>query len=262
MKFVTLGLVALLLGTAGAAVAENLRIGASADYAPWESVDTSGEIVGFDRDVGDELCKRLSLTCTWANQSFDGLLPSLQVGKFDALMSAMSINEERAQMVEFTRAYADAPTGFVGLIDNAMDEKISKEDLLAGLAGKVVGVQSGTTQEQVLNAHMPNVQVRSYERNEQLVDDLRAGRVDVGMMELSAWEPFMEGGAASGLKHIGPQLTGADYPEFGQGQGIALKKGNVELKDRLDGAINEMLKDGTIEALSQKWFGYDVSSKM
>lgn len=262
MKFVTLGLVALLLGTAGAAVAEDLRIGSSADYAPWESVDASGEIIGFDRDVADEMCKRLSLTCSWTNQSFDGLLPSLQVGKFDALMSGMSINEERAKMVEFTRAYADAPNGFAALVDNAMTDKTSKEDLLAGLAGKVIGVQSGTTHEQVVTAHMPDAEVRSYERNEQLVEDLRAGRVDVGLMEMSAWEPFLEGGDASGLKHIGPQLTGADYPEFGQGQGIALKKGNTEMKARMDGVIDAMLKDGTITALSQKWFGYDVSSKM
>lgn len=262
MKIVTLGLVALLLGTAGIAAAEDLRIGSSADYAPWESVDASGEIVGFDREFADKLCKRLSLTCTWTNQSYDGLLPSLQVGKFDALISAMSINEERAQMVDFSRPYADAPTGFVGLIDNALTAETGKDDLIAALSGKVIGVQSGTTQEQVVSAHMPDAEVRSYERPEQLADDLRAGRIDVGLMEMSAWDPFLAGGETSGLKRIGPQLSGADYAEFGQGQGIALKKGNTELKARMDGAINEMLTDGTLRKLSDKWFGYDVSSKM
>lgn len=259
MKLVTMSLLALTLG-AGMAAAEDLRIGSSADYAPWESVDGNGEIVGFDRDMADELCKRLSLNCTWSNQSYDGLLPSLLVGKFDALISGMSINAERAAQVDFTRAYADAPNGFVGLSDNALDENTTKEDLLAALAGKVIGVQSGTTHEQVVTAHLPEVEVRSYERPEQLADDLRAGRVDAGLMEISAWEPFLKD-EAGGLKRVGPLLTGADYPEFGEGQGIALKKGNTELKARMDAEINKMLQDGTMAALSEKWFGYDVSSK-
>lgn len=262
MKIFTLGLIALTLGTAGLAAAQDLRIGSSADYAPWESVDANGEIVGFDRDFADELCKRLTLNCTWTNQAYDGLLPSLQVGKFDALISAMSINAERAQMVDFSIAYADAPNGFVGLADNALSAETSKEDLIAALSGKVIGVQSGTTHEQVVSAHLPDAEVRSYERPEQLADDLRAGRIDMGLMEMSAWEPFLEGGEASGLKRIGPQLTDADYAEFGQGQGIAMKKGNDELKARIDGAIKEMLADGTLRTISDKWFGYDVSSKM
>lgn len=261
MKFVTLCLVAMLLGTAGVASAEELRIGTSADYAPWESVDASGEIVGFDRDFGDELCKRLALTCTWTNQSYDGLLPSLQVGKFDALISAMSINEERAKMVDFSIPYSEAPNVFVSLSDSELTAEISKDDLIAALADKAIGVQSGTTHEQVVTAHLSDADVRSYERPEQLVDDLRAGRIDIGLMEMSAWEPFLEGGETSGLKVVGPQLTGADYPEFGQGQGIALKKGNSELKERMDAAIKDMLADGTLKTLSDKWFGYDVSSK-
>lgn len=259
MKTITLGLLALTLG-AGMAAAEDIRIGSSADYAPWETVDAKGEIVGFDRDFADELCKRLELNCTWTNQSYDGLLPSLLVGKFDALISGMSINAERAQSVDFTIAYADAPSGFVMLRDAALSEETSKADLIAALSGKVVGVQSGTTHEQVMTAHLPEADVRSYERPEQLIDDLRAGRLDAGLMETSAAEPFLTE-AANDLKRVGPQLSGADYPEFGQGQGIALKKGNTDLKARMDGEITKMLADGTLSALSQKWFGYDVSSK-
>lgn len=259
MKLFTLGLFALSLGTANMVSAQELRIGSSADYAPWESVDASGEIIGFDRDFADELCKRLELNCIWTNQSYDGLLPSLLVGKFDAIISGMSINAERAKQVDFTIAYADAPNGFVGLSDNALTADSSKEDLLAGLADKTIGVQSGTTHEQVAGVHLPDATVRSYERPEQLVEDLRAGRIDVGLMELSAWAPFLEA-ENSGLVRLGPQLSGADFPEFGEGQGIALTKGS-DMKAKMDAEISKMLSDGTLTALSLKWFGYDVSSK-
>lgn len=97
---------ALVLGaTLTSAGAQQLHIGTSADYPPWELVDASGQIIGFDRDVGDELCKRMETSCEWQNQTYDGLLPGLQVGKFDLVMSGVSINEERAQRVDFSAAY-------------------------------------------------------------------------------------------------------------------------------------------------------------
>lgn len=259
MKFVTSSLLALTFGLATAASAADLRIGSSADYPPWESVDANNEIVGFDRDMGDELCKRINANCVWTNQAYDGLLPSLQVGKFDAIISGMSINEERAKMVDFTIAYADAPNSFAGPAASELSAATSKEELIAALSGKVIGVQSGTTHEQVLQAHFPDVDVRSYERPDQIADDLRAERLDAGLMEVSAWQPFLEG-SESGLKTFGPQLTSADYAEFGFGQGIALAKDSA-LKADMDKAIAEMLADGTIEKLSVKWFGYDLSSK-
>src|SRR6478735_198436 len=98
---------------AGTAFADELRIGTSADYPPWESVDASGNIIGFDKDVGDEICKRIAATCNWQNQAYDGLLPGLQVGKFDLVISGVSINDERSQKVDFSAAYADAPNAIV-----------------------------------------------------------------------------------------------------------------------------------------------------
>lgn len=259
MKKISLLLLALFSVTSAAA--DDLRIGTSADYPPWEYVNAANEIIGFDRDFGDELCKRIGAECTWVNQAYDGLLPGLQVGKFHAVISGISINEERAKMVDFTIAYADAPSAFAGPIASELTPELSKEQLVEGLSGKTIGVQTGTTFEQVLRAHMPDVTVRTYDRPEQIVDDIRAERIDAGLMELAAWQPFFSGEGKDELKFFGPQLTGADYPEFGQGQGIALKKGNAELQERMDDAIASMLKDGTLATISTKWFGYDLSSK-
>jgi polar amino acid transport system substrate-binding protein/octopine/nopaline transport system substrate-binding protein len=243
------------------ASAEDLRIGTSADYPPWESVDANNEIVGFDRDFGDELCKRIEANCTWINQAYDGLLPALQIGKFDAVISGISITAERAKMVDFSAAYADAPNSVAGLADAEFGELGTSADLLAALADKTVGVQTGTTHEQVVKAHFEGAGLRSYDRPDQIVNDLLAGRIDAAMMETSALEPFLSGEQKGKLTYLGPLLTSADFAEFGQGQGIALGKGRADLQARMDAAIAEMLADGTLSQLSEKWFGYDLSAK-
>lgn len=249
---------ALMAGTAGA---QELRIGSSADYPPWESVDASGAIIGFDKDVGDEICKRIAATCSWQNQAYDGLLPGLQVGKFDLVISGVSINEERAQKVDFSAAYADAPNAIVVPAGSDAASAKTAAELSKKLASAAIGVQTGTTHEQVVRAHFPNADIRVYERPDQVADDLTAGRIEAGLMERSAWEPLVKDRGADKLVYAGPLLTSADFPEFGKGQGVALAKGKTELKGKVDGAVSAMLTDGTIKTISEKWFGYDISKK-
>ena len=259
MKNLTLAL-SIVVAAAGPLAAAELKIGTSADYAPWESVDAAGQIVGFDRDVGDEMCKRIQATCTWENQAFDGLLPGLQVGKFDLVISGVSINEERSKKVEFSVAYSDAPHSIAIAAGGTGKDATSAAELVEALKGKAIGVQTGSTHEQVIKAHFPDATVRIYDRPEQVADDIKAGRIDAGLMERSAWEPLM---AASGGKIVfaGPLLTSSDFVEFGHGQGIVLRKGQDELKAKVDAAVVDLLKDGTLKTLSQKWFGYDVSAR-
>jgi lysine-arginine-ornithine-binding protein len=245
---------------AGSVDAEELRIGTSADYPPWESVDAAGAIVGFDKDVGDEICKRIEATCSWQNQAYDGLLPGLQIGKFDLVISGVSINEERAKKVDFSGAYADAPNVIVVAAGSPNVSAKTAGELVDGLAKAAIGVQAGTTHEQVVRSHFPNADVRVYDRPDQIADDLVAGRIDAGLMERSAWDPLVTD-RGTALAYAGPLLTSADFGEFGKGQGVALQKGKAELKTRVDGAVAAMLTDGTIATISEKWFGYDIAKK-
>mgnify|MGYP001581738871 CR=1 FL=1 len=258
MKRLVVALGAALL--ASAASAADLRIGSSADYPPWESVDATGAIVGFDRDVGDAICKKIDANCTWINQGFDGLLPGLAIGKFDLIISGMSINEERAQQVDFSAAYADAPNAVVVPAGSKIAAAKTAADLATALKGAVIGVQTGTTHEQVVRAHFEGADVRTYDRPDQIADDLVAGRLDAGLMERSAWDPLVQERGATKIVYAGPLLSGADFAEFGKGQGIAIPKGHDDLKKKIDAAVTGMLKDGEIKALSDKWFGYDVSA--
>ncbi len=244
----------------GSASAESLRIGTSADFPPWESTDAAGNIVGFDREVGDEICKRIDAECTWANQAFDGLLPSLQVGKFDLVISGISITAQRAEQVDFTKAYADSPYHIATAKGNALAASKTRQDLEKALEGKAIGVQTGSTHEAVARKYFKDADVRLYERNEQIADDITAGRIEAGLLEQSVWEELMKT-RADQIEFAGPLLTSADYAEFGNGQGIALKKGRDDLKARIDQAISSMLSDGTIGKISTKFFGYDLSFK-
>ncbi|MEB8386793.1 transporter substrate-binding domain-containing protein [Rhodobacteraceae bacterium KMM 6894] len=259
MKFAVMVSIGLL--TCSGAMAEDLRIGTSADYPPWESVDANNEIVGFDRDFGDEMCKRMEATCVWNNQTFDGLLPGLNVGKFDAVISGISINEERAKMVDFSAAYADAPNSIAAVAGSEFGSPKDAAAVVEAMSGKTFGVQVGSTHEQVVRAHFADSEVRVYDRPDQVVNDLMAGRIDAALMERSAWESFIEGDYKDKLSYVGPQLTSADFPEFGQGQAVALKKDSAELQSRMNDAITSMLADGTMTALSEKWFGYDISAQ-
>jgi len=260
VKRVLLVSLAALLGVS-AARAESLRIASSADFPPWESVDAANEIVGFDRDIGNEVCKRIGADCSWTNQAFDGLLPGLQVGKYDLIMSGLSINDEREKQVDFSAPYADAPNNIVVAAGSPVAQAKNTKALEEGLAGKVIGAQTGSTHEAVIRAHFKDADVRLYDRAEQVADDIVAGRLDAGLMERSAWEGMMASRKDSGITIAGPLITSADYAEFGRGQAIALKKGKDDLKKRIDQAVNAMLADGTVAKLSEKWFKYDVSFK-
>lgn len=259
MKFAVMVSIGFL--TCSGAMAEDLRIGTSADYPPWESVDANNEIVGFDRDFGDEMCKRMEATCIWNNQTFDGLLPGLNVGKFDAVISGISINEERSKMVDFSAAYADAPNSIAVATGSDFGAPEDAAAVVEAMSGKTFGVQVGSTHEQVVRSHFGESEVRVYDRPDQVVNDLMAGRIDAALMERSAWESFVNGDYKDRLEYVGPLLTSADFPEFGQGQAVALSKDSAELQSRMDEAIASMLADGTLTALSEKWFGYDISAK-
>jgi octopine/nopaline transport system substrate-binding protein len=245
---------------AGTAMADNLRVGTSADFPPWESVNEAGDVIGFDRDVIDEVCKRIEAECIVTNQAFDGLLPALQVGKFDMVISGMSITEERAEQVDFSSAYAEPPYRFAVAAGSDLAKIEKREDLEAALEGKVIGVQTGSTHEAVVRTNLPKSEPRLYERNEQIADDLNAGRIDAGLLEQSVWEQLMEA-RKDQLSLAGPLLSSADYAEFGNGTAIAMRKGSDELKKRVDDAVTSMLADGKIAELSSKWFGYDLSYK-
>ena len=142
VKIVAATAIALAAATGLASAKEwkEVRIGTEGAYPPFNGLDASGKLVGFDVDIGKALCEKMKVNCTFVAQDWDGIIPALLAGKYDAIVASMSITEERKKKVAFTNKYYDTPASFIAAKDSKITD-LSPE----GLKGKVIGTQSSTT---------------------------------------------------------------------------------------------------------------------
>lgn len=248
----------LLLAVAGssvayAAVPKTLRIGTDPTYAPFESKNAQGELVGFDIDLANEICKRIEAKCSYVESDFDALIPSLQAKKIDVIISSLSITEKRQQEIAFSEKLFAANARLIA-------PKGSKiEPTLASLKGKTIGLLQGTTQETYANQHWrpEGVTVTPYANQDLVYQDLTAGRIDAAFQdEVAASEGFLKQPVGKDYAFAGPAVK--DEQIFGVGTGMGMRKGDTELKAAIDKAFDEMRKDGTYDKLAKKYFDFDV----
>lgn len=264
--------VALAFGGAEAKDWKKVRIGTEGAYAPWNATDASGKLVGFEIDLGNDLCKRMKVECEFVAQDWDGIIPALQQGKYDAIMSAMTITDERKKIIDFTVPYGTEPSSFVAdkksplasmpktdILDiTTPPGQKAIDDLAKALAGKTIGVQTSTTQSAFLEKHLPKVAVRTYDKIDNAGIDLGAGRVDAVIGDRSVVEAIIKEDKAGNIVMFGPNLVRG---VLGEGMGLGLRKQDADLKAMFDKAIAEATKDGTVSKLSNQHFGYDISIK-
>lgn len=246
---------ALGAGAAVDAVAKDwsrLRIATEGAYPPWNATDSSGQLVGFEIDLANDLCQRMGVACEVVAQDWEGIIPALQAGKYDAIMAAMSITDERQQVIAFSTPYAATPAAFAvpkdsaaasyqgpgGRIDlDAVDatEQAALDDLKQALEGKTVGVQVATTHQNFIDQYMAGaVDLRRYDTQENLDLDLDAGRIDAALADLSYWQPLLESEHGRNLVLIGPSMVGGPY---GEGVGVGIRQDDTDLVGLFDQAI-------------------------
>ena len=138
---------------------KTLRIGTDASFAPFESVNQQGQIVGFDIDYANAICAKINVTCTFQNQDWDGIIPSLLSNKFDAIFSSMDITAERKRQVIFSDMYQATPPVFVGQNSNK-----SNDVSPAALRGKTIGAQSSTVHAVFLEKLYAGSEIKLYPR--------------------------------------------------------------------------------------------------
>ena len=253
-----------------------IRIATEGDYKPWNYTDSSGKLVGFELDLAEELCKRMNAECEIVAQTWDGIIPALQAGKYDAIMAGMSITDKRRNVITFSRSYAATPAKFVvsekspmanfktaiedmNLTEIDAKEKAAIDEIVAQFKGKIVGVQTVTPYEHFLREHLgDNVTIRTFDTQEYLDLDLLTGRVDTALAAMSYWVPFFESDKGKGMKMVGPGMTGGP---FGHGVGVGIRQKDQDLADMFSKAINGAIAEGTVSKLAIKWFGFDASSK-
>ncbi len=225
-----------------ATAAQTIRFATEASYPPFETLDASNKIVGFDVDLANALCKEIDATCTFSNQSFDSLIPGLKFRRIDAAMAGMDITPEREKQVLFTKPYYDNSALFISI-----DGKYTSVDQLKG---KKVGVQNGTTHQKFITDKHPEINIVSYDSYQNARLDLQNGRIDAVFGDTAVVTEWLKANAK--LVPVGEKVTDKDY--FGTGLGIAVRQGNTELQQKFNDALEKVKQNGTYEAIYNKWF--------
>ena len=237
---------AVSMAFSATAMAETLTMGIEAAYPPFNNKDASGQVVGFDKDIGDALCAKMKVECTVVTSDWDGIIPALNAKKFDAIIASMSITEERKAAVDFTDAYYTNKLQFIA--PKGGDFKIDK----ASLKGKVIGAQRATIAGTWLEDNMADiVEIKLYDTQENAYLDLTSGRVDGVLADKFVnWE-WLKSDAGKGFEFKGDPVFDNDKI------GIAVRKG-----DPLQGKLNEALKaivaDGTYKKINDKYFPFSI----
>lgn len=254
----------------------SITIATEGSYAPYNFKDAGGNLVGFDIDLGIDLCKRMNIECKFVEQAWDGIIPSLTAGRYDAIMAAMGIQPAREKVIGFSRPYLLTPMTFVTTADSPLpgalapieddipldkitpEQKAELDEFTKVFEGVKFGVQTGTSHERFMKEMMPSVQLSTYDTIDNVVMDLKAGRIDASLSSISFLKPLTDKPDNKDLKLFGPKMTGG---VFGKGVGVGIRKEDAELKAMFDNAIDAAVADGTVKKLSMQWFGYDASPK-
>ncbi|HLD68870.1 MAG TPA: ABC transporter substrate-binding protein [Pseudomonas sp.] len=254
-KIALLGALALSLLSplALADAAKPLRIGIEAAYPPFAFKTPEGAITGFDYDIGNALCAEMKVECKWIEQEFDGLIPALKVRKFDAVLSSMSITPDRLRSVDFSQKYYHTPAKL------AMKAGTEIKDPLVDLKGKRVGVQRASTYDRyATEIYAPaGIEVVRYGSQNEIFLDMTSGRLDATLADVvNIDDGFLKTDAGKGFVLVGPDVTDAKY--FGEGQGIAVRKGDKALADKISAAILAIRANGKYQEVQDKYFQFNV----
>ncbi|EKT4458097.1 MULTISPECIES: lysine/arginine/ornithine ABC transporter substrate-binding protein [Pseudomonas] len=279
MRFKSLTLSAIILSGVCASFAnaedsQVIRIATEGAYAPWNFVKPGGQLDGFEIELARDLCDRMKAKCEITAHDWEGLIPSLNSGKIDAIMAGMSITPKRQEVIGFSRPYAAPLNGFLVLdssslsrlpgesksIDLDKDEPGAEaviKEMAPLLKGKVIGVQGSTTASGFAEKYLSKVvEVREYKTVDSHNMDLMSGRIDAVLANAVVLKLATQDASMKGADMAGPVFSGG---VFGPGIGIGLRKSDADLKAKFDEAITAAVKDGTVKQLSEKWLKFDVT---
>lgn len=231
---ITTGILAVMVSCAPGP--EAVRMGTEGFYPPYNFLDQDGEIAGFERDLGDELCRRADLECTWVLNDWESIIPNLVAGEYDAIMAGMGITEERDRVIDFTQPYVP-PSPSVYLARAGAAEQV---------VDGVIAVQVATIQADYLSQN--GVSIREYALAEELVAAVLEGEVDAALIDLEFAQDSLAG-REDRLTIVGPEVI------LDMGVGIGLREGDDRLRDKLNRAIDSMKEDGSLNGLIGEWFG-------
>jgi len=237
---------------AAPAALPELRVAIDPTYEPFTFKTADGQPTGFDVDIAEAICTEIKHKCVYVEQVWDSMIPGLQAKKYDVIVSSMSITDERKQVVDFSDKYYNTPSRIVVKADTPFTD-------LSSLKGKKIGVLKGSTQEKYAMGELrpAGVNVVPYEAQDQVYLDIRSGRLDGTVADsVEVTGGFLSKPEGDGYGFVGPVLSDVKY--YGYGVGVAMRKGEDQLREQINGAIKAIRANGVYETVSKKYFDFDV----
>lgn len=230
---------ALLALSTGFAAAQTVRLGTEGAYPPFNFINDAGEVAGFEREVGDELCKRAALTCEWVTNEWDSIIPNLQSGNYDVIIAGMSITAEREEVIDFSQNYfPPAASAYVALTADA--------DLKAGnVSAQISTIQAGYVAES-------GATLMEFATPDETVAAVRNGEAVAVFADKDFLAPIV-------AESNGELMFVGEPVQLGGGVGLGLRSSDTELKEKLNLAIQSMKDDGSLNALIEKNFGPETA---
>lgn len=243
MKNLILGTAALAL-TAGLAFAGShggmttVRMGTEGAYPPYNFINDNGEVDGFERELGDELCARAELTCEWVTNDWDSIIPNLVSGNYDTIIAGMSITAERDEVIDFTQNYIPPASSAYAAMSGDVDVK-----------GGVIAAQTATIQAGYVAE--TGATLLEFATPDETIAAVKNGEADAVFADKDFLAPIV---AETDLVWAGEEV------QLGGGVGMGVRESDAELKAKFDAAITSMKEDGTLNTMIVKWFGPDVAT--
>ena len=233
---------------AAAAAPAELKVAIDPTYEPFTFKTADGKPTGFDVDMANAICEQIKRQCVFVEQVWDSMIPGLTAQKYDVIISSMSITDDRMKEVDFSDKYYNTPSRIV------LKKSVKYTDP-ASIKGKKIGVLKGSTQEAYALGELnpAGVVVNSYEAQDQVYLDLKAGRIDGTVADyLEVSGGFLSKPEGADFALMGPDLREPKY--YGYGVGVAMRKGQDTLKTDINTAIKSIRSNGSYKTINDKYF--------
>lgn len=216
-----------------------------ANYFPFEYLSKDKKIQGFDIDIAKAICEVSNLQCSFEHHRFDGLLLTLPFGRYDAVIAALDITEERLEIVDFSNSYYKIAPVF-----------ISKEQLEGefSLSGKFIGVQANSSNQSYLTLYSKeNSYIVPYFSSEAALNDLKNKKIDAVFADFAVINDFLSK-ENQGSNLVISRTEEVFVTQFSEGYGIAVKKGNDALRERLNEGLKVIVEKGIYNNIFLQYF--------
>lgn len=217
-----------------------VRIATESSFKPFSYLDNQGNLVGFEIDLANALCSEMKATCEITSHDWDGLIPSLNANRFDAIMAGMSATDERRQVVTFSEPY----------FNNTL-VLVAKKDAAVGISdvdGKTVAVQQATVSGQYLKDKHPTAVVKEYDKQDNAYLDLSAGRVDFMLSDIVPMLDWLKTEQGVSFEVKGEPI------DINDKVAIAIRKDDTATLEKFNTALAALKANGEYDKIVAKYF--------